>query len=437
MKRTLLSLFSLFLLSWGMSANAQNAATADGIALSKNFGSVSSVKDGEIVIPVKLENSGTSKINNVTVTVTLDGRTAEYTVAPTSDNMVEIKVPAPSAAGMYDVAVSLDKVNGIENNSDVKTSTGKVVNLTRQVNRKVLFEEFTGLGCGWCPRGLVALEEAREKYGRDIVLISAHFDDPMKCREYNLIKENQLPSAHLDRRMKSIDPYFGTSNGATLFGIDEDIQKCAKIAPVAEVNVEAYIDGDKLYAKSDVKFLFSGSGNYAIAFVVTEDGVCNEKWSQLNNYSQFKGAGMPEEKDPKLAEWINADGHVKGYVYDDVAIVASGIKNGIDESMPKTFVEEESNIYEVEYDLKKLKSIKNRKNLNVCAFLFDRKDNTVVNANYMSFEHETAIEGVEADDENVVEAARYTVDGRMINTPEKGINIVKYSDGSVRKVVVR
>lgn len=34
------------------------------------------------------------------------------------------------------------------------------------------------------------------------------------------------------------------------------------------------------------------------------------------------------------------------------------------------------------------------------------------------------------------EVARYTVDGRRINQPQKGLNIIKYSDGSVKKVVV-
>ena len=35
------------------------------------------------------------------------------------------------------------------------------------------------------------------------------------------------------------------------------------------------------------------------------------------------------------------------------------------------------------------------------------------------------------------EVARYTVDGRRINAPVKGINIVKYADGTTKKVVVR
>ena len=33
--------------------------------------------------------------------------------------------------------------------------------------------------------------------------------------------------------------------------------------------------------------------------------------------------------------------------------------------------------------------------------------------------------------------ARYTLDGQVINTPVKGINILKMSDGSVVKVLVK
>lgn len=37
----------------------------------------------------------------------------------------------------------------------------------------------------------------------------------------------------------------------------------------------------------------------------------------------------------------------------------------------------------------------------------------------------------------VVEVARYTLDGRLIDAPVKGINIIRYSDGSTRKVMVK
>lgn len=49
---------------------------------------------------------------------------------------------------------------------------------------------------------------------------------------------------------------------------------------------------------------------------------------------------------------------------------------------------------------------------------------------------ELLAEGINAV-QNVTEVARYTIDGRLINEPVKGINIVRYSDSSTRKVFVK
>ena len=42
-----------------------------------------------------------------------------------------------------------------------------------------------------------------------------------------------------------------------------------------------------------------------------------------------------------------------------------------------------------------------------------------------------------AETSDIREVARFTVDGKRILAPQKGLNIVKYSDGSVKKVVVK
>ena len=38
---------------------------------------------------------------------------------------------------------------------------------------------------------------------------------------------------------------------------------------------------------------------------------------------------------------------------------------------------------------------------------------------------------------DVKELSRYAADGQRLDAPTKGLNIVKYSDGSVKKVVVQ
>lgn len=49
----------------------------------------------------------------------------------------------------------------------------------------------------------------------------------------------------------------------------------------------------------------------------------------------------------------------------------------------------------------------------------------------------TGINGVEAGTGTAVEVARYTLDGKKLDRPQPGVNIVRMSDGTVRKVVVR
>ena len=48
----------------------------------------------------------------------------------------------------------------------------------------------------------------------------------------------------------------------------------------------------------------------------------------------------------------------------------------------------------------------------------------------------TKIEDVKADN-ILVEKARYSLDGKMLLAPKKGINIIKMSDGTTKKVFVK
>ena len=64
------------------------------------------------------------------------------------------------------------------------------------------------------------------------------------------------------------------------------------------------------------------------------------------------------------------------------------------------------------------------------------EDMWVNNANSVKIDLATGIDGVESDGEAVKEVARYSVDGARISAPVKGINIVKMSDGTTRKVMI-
>lgn len=49
----------------------------------------------------------------------------------------------------------------------------------------------------------------------------------------------------------------------------------------------------------------------------------------------------------------------------------------------------------------------------------------------------TGIESVWIDKHDAIEDGRYNINGQRISVPEKGINIIRYSDGSARKVIVK
>ena len=67
-----------------------------------------------------------------------------------------------------------------------------------------------------------------------------------------------------------------------------------------------------------------------------------------------------------------------------------------------------------------------------------RNDGKIENAAKFYLSNDPAgIEGVSENKSELKEVARYTIDGRRISTQQRGLNIVKMSDGSTVKVLVK
>lgn len=83
-----------------------------------------------------------------------------------------------------------------------------------------------------------------------------------------------------------------------------------------------------------------------------------------------------------------------------------------------------------------------KKDLKLIAFLNkhnenDYTDNAIENSIGCDYPYDaTGINGVVSDGNNV-EVARYTVDGQLLSAPQKGLNIVKMSNGQTMKVMVK
>lgn len=69
--------------------------------------------------------------------------------------------------------------------------------------------------------------------------------------------------------------------------------------------------------------------------------------------------------------------------------------------------------------------------------IMDKETGGIVLSESIPLRMPTGVSVVKADDKKVREVARYTVDGRRISVPLKGVNLVKYSDGKIKKIIVK
>lgn len=131
-------------------------------------------------------------------------------------------------------------------------------------------------------------------------------------------------------------------------------------------------------------------------------------------------------------------------VYDHVAIMAKDVAEGIKGSIAAPLVADAVQRHETTFDLSngvtsasKFNLLQDKSKLKVVAMLIDTETGKIVNAAERAVgTFGTGIGVVNPLEKNVKEVARYSVDGTKLNAPVKGINIVKMSDGTTRKVLV-
>ena len=135
--------------------------------------------------------------------------------------------------------------------------------------------------------------------------------------------------------------------------------------------------------------------------------------------------------------WYNSGSKVTGVEFNHVAVGAWDIANGVSGSVNSTITAGEVQNYNFKADITSKSVVQDKSKLSVAALLIDQSTGSIVNATQVAIKDydPTAIYSIGAA--TSTEAARYALDGRQISAPQHGINIVKMSDGSVRKVMVK
>lgn len=422
-------------------------------------GSYNTAKSSTFSFLVTFTGNGSKDINSLDYTVTVAGQSTlhhvnlDESVAAGFNQNGEFyaEINTPEELGEYEVTVTLDKVNG-EANSLESTVTETFKNLTKVVARRTVVEEFTGTGCGWCPRGWAGMERLKKTYPEDFIGIAFHkynTSDPMYLANYfptSSLGITGAPGCNMNRLMV-MDPYYGASNT----GIWNDFLVFNSLLPEVDVNVKGIWSEDqkKVTVDAQVESLADGT-NFSLAYVLTADGLTGttSAWKQVNYYSSAyaSSTGMTKEMLPDDLVPFWTAGASATLTFDDVMIGSSYNTSGknIADNIEGADNTVAGNVYEGSYTITMptkttLKNAIDNDKVYAVVLVVDNKTGEILNAAKAKVEAADIPEGITTANaaEEAVEVARYTIDGKLTAAPQRGLNLVRMSDGRVVKMIVK
>ena len=247
-----------------------------------------------------------------------------------------------------------------------------------QPQRKTVVEEGTGMWCGYCPKGIVAMDILEEKYPDEYIGIALHYDDPMEVRDYReAMNFPSFPSGWFNRKYLSVDPMVvieenGVEQYSSLYGGFETLFLQAQAEQtLADLSVTTAEENGQLKATAQLRFAVDrNDAHYQVAFVVVEDSVQDKTYYQTNYFSGMQPAlGGYEKLPPRIINPVF--NHVARGVYDDY--------RGIPGSVPAQLVAGET--YTFAYVIPMPETVKDMARVKIVALLIDTQTGEVVNAN--------------------------------------------------------
>lgn len=399
----------------------------------------------------KLLNFAAAKITSLRFGYTIGNAEEQFadieqTVAARAEDGFAITCNAPDAKGCENMKVRLVEVNGKEDAYAANnTYASTIVTANVQDVKRVYMEEYTGIKCPWCVRGIEEISQNHTKFPGQFVAIAKHCYNgtptELQCSSYTYGISGGFPKGTYDRRRtNSLDTTDKNElyvkafiNKGSVLGIDA-------IATFAPDNVS------KVTATAVVKFNSEQTNaNYGLAFAVIENDVTGYK--QRNAYSgSVKSYYGWEKKGDNIAIDLQ---HVVRLGYE--------VNEGISDVFPKQINSGDAFSHTIELNLSN--NIQDYKNLKLIAFVIDRNSKYVENVVEVPIKEMQPTETAIRDINNVETPAItfingyidaldfdgkirvYTVDGKAVaNTNLKpGMYIVRLTKGKqtfVKKIVL-
>lgn len=335
------------------------------------------------------ETSGTASISTG---VTEETAAQQSTYGAAMNYSIE-GMKAPATPSRYTIAQSIAAVNGnpdgyAEDNDNVATTVGIALG-DQHYDRKAVVEEMTGLWCGWCPRGMVAMENLKTMYADDVITIAVHADDALQSESYlpMAYMTSGFPSAFINRFYLA-DPYYGFTADATM-GITDVVDEILASPAEAQIGVTSKLsaDGSTIDVTSYTRFCLTDNSetpHYAVAYALVEDGVRGLAYAQTNYYSSQMSGGPYSGRTPEtsglpddLAQFVGMGPSIQGLTYNDVA---RGIYDcfGVEGSLNSNI--QSGSMQTHTYSIPVPESISNIANTTLVAMVVDTETMEVINA---------------------------------------------------------
>ena len=387
------------------------------------------VRGEDYSIPVTLINHGSSALEEITYSYTIGdvkGTGSLHLDTPLEaagkSAAVSLTIGAYEEMGEYPFTLTIDSSNGEANNNPFREAKGTMNVWPLIPVTRPLVEEFTGLGCGYCPRGYVAMEEMGRMFGDMFVGLAYHsssYETAMVTVENNdfPVYVSGFPSSCINRG-DVIDPSYLPYRWSSF---------ASEIVP-AEVSVTAeYSDnGSGIHAVSTLNFVKNEeNADYRLAFALVADGLQNPDWKQSNYYAgEESGDGVESDL---WDIFLNGKSKVSGLVFNDVVAYYKDI-DGIENSVPATIKRGEPMTYDYYIKMEDVKTVSGNNfltedaKLHIVAILIDGKTGKPINCNksasLLYSDSGSGVQGVAITAADVKEVIYHNMQGVRLQSPE-------------------
>lgn len=375
-----------------------------------------------VSLKAKVEVNGKEQITDIKIE-----NPAPYMTA------VEFTIPniAPNQAGRYDSNFEIIEVNGATDGyPEDNKAMCQLVAMNESYTRKAVMEEITGTWCGWCPRGIVGIENLKRDFPNDFIAIAVHCgeSDPFVAPTYETLANAGFgaPSALLNR-ITLADPYYGFGNDN--YGIKDVISLINQLPTEAMMGVSSKLSDNEneIEMTAYTKFsMSSADAPYMVAYVLLEDKLTgvqtNYYSSQVAAQYEITEAGLPEDLKPyynKKYQYTNKYDDVARGIYD-----IFGIEGSLSGPIQSGVVKEHTITIEVP------DNIRNIDNVSVVALLMDGYTGEIIAAE-KAYVGESTTTGIESVANSEMNAAIKVVPGALFVTANNATAKLYTTDGKL------